>query len=168
MKNIWPPSDILGPVLPASIVGKQMAIMSRRKQDAGAAQPTLFIHQGHKMPSWALHSMHSARAPSPHFLHIYTVPWPQLPSRWDRSSHTALQPPSLVLDERAVTVTQKCTLQEMAELGLSCLNKGTVLNPTHQVLGSSHRTSSWGFSEPHPASAWKDWLLQHQVHFITY
>lgn len=46
--------------------------MSRRKQDPGAAQPTLFIYQGHEITSWALHAIHSARAPSPHFLrHLY-------------------------------------------------------------------------------------------------
>lgn len=163
MKYIWPSSGILGPVLPAHIVGKQVAIMSSRKQDAGAAQPTLFIYQGHMMTSWALQSIHSARAPSPLFLkHLHGF--------CDTEITTLLSSLLHYFWMRRLLLSHKNTLgHELAKLWLSCLNKGTVLNQTHQVLVSSCRTPS-GFSELHPAWAWKDCLLQHQTsfNFITH
>lgn len=156
MKYIWPSPDILSPVLPASIVGKQMAILPSRKQDAGAAQPRLFVYQGHKMTSWALQSIHSARAPSPHFLQdLHGFCDTEVPTLLSSLLHNFWM--------RGLLLSHKNTLgQELAKLWLNCLIKGTVLNQTQQVLVSSHRTPS-GFSELHPAWGWKDCLLQHQV-----
>lgn len=166
-KYIWPSSDILGPVLPASIAGKQMAIMSRREQDPGAAQPTLFIYQGHEITSWALHAIHSARAPSPHFLqHLHGSL--STSASWVRQKLPDCSPTSFT-----GCGWKGCCCHTKIHLAKSWPSFGSAVRIKAQSW-TKYSRCWWPPTGHHEASlsctqvAWIDCLLQHQASFITY
>lgn len=75
-----------------------MVIMSRRQDDAGAAQPTLL---NIKDMLQTLYSVHNVRVPKKGRRTMSAV------EVRDKFSHLTLHSPPLVFDHRVVTATQK-------------------------------------------------------------